>query len=181
MWHRHHENFFSGIINRILQLLALYAPSNSLRILLNRSRGVSIGKGSCIMCGTIIETSQPQRIRIGDRVNIGLRCIIMGHFRDRDNTVRESNLEGYSVKIGNDVYLGHSVIVLPGVTINDGAVVTAGSIVTRNIPSFTMAQGNPAKPIAKCGIALGLNTPYEDFIARLHPIRKNYLNISKKS
>lgn len=47
--------------------------------------------------------------------------------------------------IGNDVWIGRSSIVLSGVTISDGAVVGAGSVVTKDVPSFAIVAGNPAK------------------------------------
>lgn len=47
--------------------------------------------------------------------------------------------------IGNDVWIGRSSIVLSGVTISDGAVVGAGSIVTKDVPSYAIVAGNPAK------------------------------------
>jgi acetyltransferase-like isoleucine patch superfamily enzyme len=47
--------------------------------------------------------------------------------------------------IGNDVWIGRSSIVLSGVTIADGAVVGAGSVVTKNVPSYAIVAGNPAK------------------------------------
>jgi hypothetical protein len=33
-----------------------------------------------------------------------------------------------------------------------------------------MVQGNPAKPIARCGIPLGFDTPIKEFYRRLTPI-----------
>jgi acetyltransferase-like isoleucine patch superfamily enzyme len=49
--------------------------------------------------------------------------------------------------IGNDVWIGRSAIVLSGVTISDGAVVGAGSVVTKDVPSYAIVAGNPAKLI----------------------------------
>ena len=37
--------------------------------------------------------------------------------------------------------------ILPGVTIGDNATIGAGSVVTRDIPSNTIAVGNPCKVI----------------------------------
>jgi hypothetical protein len=48
---------------------------------------------------------------------------------------------------GNDVWIGTEFMVLSGVTIGDGAVVAARSVVTRNVTSYTIVAGNPAKPI----------------------------------
>jgi len=52
-----------------------------------------------------------------------------------------------SVDIGNDVWIGDSVILLEGIKINDGAIVAAGSVVVKDVPSFSIVGGNPAKQI----------------------------------
>jgi len=51
------------------------------------------------------------------------------------------------VTIGNDVWIGGNVTILPGITIGDNVVIGAGSVVTKNIPSNTVAAGNPCKVI----------------------------------
>jgi len=43
------------------------------------------------------------------------------------------------------VWIGGGAIVLPGVTIGDGCVIGAGSVVTRDLPTDTLAVGNPAR------------------------------------
>lgn len=51
------------------------------------------------------------------------------------------------VVIGKNVWLGDKVTILPGVTIGDGVVVGANSVVTKDVPSYSVACGNPAKVI----------------------------------
>ncbi|WP_110953915.1 CatB-related O-acetyltransferase [Anaerosinus massiliensis] len=51
------------------------------------------------------------------------------------------------VQIGNDVWIGNDVSILSGVTIGDGAVIGTGAMVTKDIPSYAVAVGNPAKVI----------------------------------
>jgi acetyltransferase-like isoleucine patch superfamily enzyme len=51
------------------------------------------------------------------------------------------------VTIGHDVWIGRSAIVLPGVQVGDGAVVGAGAIVTKNVRSYAIVAGNPARTI----------------------------------
>lgn len=51
------------------------------------------------------------------------------------------------IQIGNDVWIGHSSIILSGVTIGNGAVIAAGSVVVKDVPSFSIVGGNPARVI----------------------------------
>ena len=160
---RFREPVLPGMRNRVLQVLALYAPgAETLRVRLHRARGVQIGDGCFIGTAALIETSQPTLVSIGNGVAIGIRCVIIGHFR---GTPRRP-----SVRIEDDVFIGPGVIILPNVTIGRGAVVSAGSVVTRSVPPMTMVQGNPAQPVARCGVPLGLKTPLNDFYRSLKPI-----------
>jgi acetyltransferase-like isoleucine patch superfamily enzyme len=49
--------------------------------------------------------------------------------------------------IGNDVWIGFRSVILSGVTIGDGAVIYAGSVVTKDVPSYAIVAGVPAKII----------------------------------
>lgn len=73
-----------------------------------------------------------------------------GHiFKDPSIPIREQGLKHKKVKIGEDVMLGASATVLEGVTIGDGAVIGTGAVVTKDIPSYSIAVGVPAKVIGK--------------------------------
>ena len=122
--------------------------------------GVRIGKGVWIGYESLIETGYPSRVTIGDRVVVGIRCTILAHFDDSK-----------AVTIKNDVFIGPCALILPGVTIGEGAVVTAGSVVSCSVPPMTVVQGNPARPIARCGIPLGSTTPYKKFLSHLRPMK----------
>lgn len=51
------------------------------------------------------------------------------------------------VVIGNNVWIGDKATILPGVSIGDGAVVAANAVVTKNVPSYSVVGGNPARII----------------------------------
>ncbi len=51
------------------------------------------------------------------------------------------------VVIGHDVWIGHGATILPGVEVGNGAVIGAGAVVSRNVASYTIVGGVPAKLI----------------------------------
>ena len=63
-----------------------------------------------------------------------------------DITIRsQGSLPTKGVEIGNDVWIGTRVIILPGVKIGDSSIIGAGAVVTKDVPSYTIVGGNPAK------------------------------------
>jgi phosphonate metabolism protein (transferase hexapeptide repeat family) len=54
-----------------------------------------------------------------------------------------------TVTIGHDVWIGHGVTVLPGVTVGNGAVIGAGAVVSKDVASYTIVGGVPARLIRK--------------------------------
>jgi len=166
------EPFFSGVIKRGLQILAFLAPGeSSMRVWLHRLRGVRIGMESRIGMGALIETSFPEWVSIGNHVTLGMRTTIIAHMVGLPPRQHGKEQKYTSVRIEDDAFVGPGVIILPHVTIGRGAVVMAGSVVTRSIPPLTMVQGNPAKPVARCGVPLLWETPIKEFYSKLRPLQ----------
>lgn len=57
------------------------------------------------------------------------------------------NYKGKNLKIiiKDDVWIGYGAIIFTGITIGQGAIIAAGSVVTKDVPSYSMVAGNPAK------------------------------------
>jgi serine acetyltransferase len=154
------ENALRGLKNRVLQHLARIMPgAQTLRVSLHRARGVTIGKGVWIGYDVVLDTSRPHLITIEDGSSIGMRVTVVAHFR-----------ETQGVKIERDAFVGPGVIILPNVVVGQGAVITAGSVVTQSVPPMTVVQGNPAVPVARCGIPLGKDVSVKEFSRRLKPL-----------
>jgi acetyltransferase-like isoleucine patch superfamily enzyme len=43
--------------------------------------------------------------------------------------------------------VGARVTLLKGVSVGEGSVVGAGSVVTKDVPAYTVAVGNPCRPV----------------------------------
>ncbi len=163
-----------GIHNHLMQIFLQVAPgAETIRVWIHRSRGVRIGSNCFISSGALIETSRPYLVSIGNGVDIGVRSTILAHYRGQIKADRkEYRPTDFSVRIEDDVVIGAGALILPNVRIGRGAVITAGSVVSRSIPPMTMASGNPAHPVAKCGVVLGRSTPVFEFFKNLRPIRE---------
>ena len=89
------------------------------------------------------------KILIGDDTLIGAgTCIIAGnHLFDRPGLSYKDSSKGSNVDVilGRNVWIGVNVIILKGVKIGDSAIIGAGSVVTKDVPSFAIVAGNPAK------------------------------------
>ena len=88
------------------------------------------------------------KVRIGDNCQIAPNVSIYtaGHPVHPDS--RNSMYEyGIDVTIGDNCWIGGNSVICPGVTLGDNVVIGAGSVVTKDIPSWSIAAGNPCKVI----------------------------------
>ncbi len=159
-WKEPKEAWLRGFYSRILQILARVAPgAQTLRVMLHRARGVKIGKGVWIGYDVVLETARPDLITIEDGVAISIRAMIIAHFK-----------EFRGVRIERDVFIGPGAIILPNVVIGRGAVVKAGSVVSQSVPAMTVVEGNPAVPVARCGVPLRQDLSLKAFSRALKPL-----------
>ena len=90
------------------------------------------------------------KIIIGDNVVIGPNCGIYAAGHPIDYKERNIGIEyAKTIKIGNNVWIGGNVCILPGVTIGEDVVIGAGSVVNKDIPSHSVAVGNPCRVLKR--------------------------------
>ena len=170
-WKEPDENGLRGVFSRILQMVARVSPgARTLRVMLHRARGVKIGKGVWIGYDVVLDTARPDLITIEDGVSISMRAIVIAHFK-----------EFRGVRIEREVFVGPGAIILPNVVIGHGAVIKAGSVVSQSIPPMTVVQGNPAVPVARCGVALRQDISMKTFSRNLLPLNSRVQNLQTDS
>ena len=89
-------------------------------------------------------------VTFGDNVFIAPFCGFHTSGHPIDFERRNKGLEyAYPISVGCNVWIGANVQVMPGVSIGDNVVIGGGSIVIHDIPSDSVAVGNPCKVIRK--------------------------------
>jgi acetyltransferase-like isoleucine patch superfamily enzyme len=92
-------------------------------------------------------------IILGNNVRIAGDCYLAGYPGHPINAKLralgkpEENSQVGDIILDDDVWLATGVKVMAGVTIGRGTIVAAGSVVTKDLPSFVLAAGVPARII----------------------------------
>lgn len=169
------QEIYQKVINRManiwldLELMFLRwvgdVPSHLIRRFFYRLAGIKIGQGSTIHCWASF--FQPKNIEIGEDSIIGDHCFLDGRAKikignhvditsqvliyNSEHNINDENFLAIeqSVEIGDYVFIGPRVTILPGVRIGRGAIVAAGAVVTKNVESFKIVGGVPAREIGE--------------------------------
>lgn len=116
-------------------------------------KGVQFGNGINIIIGDNSSIGKnsliPNNTKIGKFVMIAQDLYIIAN----NHAFQDTNIPMYyqvnnnrlETIIKDDVWIGAKVIITPGKIIEGGVIIGAGSVVTKNIPSYQIWAGNPAK------------------------------------
>ncbi len=131
---------------------------------------ITLGNKVNIKHGCVIRTCTGD-IKIGNNVSIGYYSIIhalggvtignntmispnvqiyaQAHGIEKEKLMREQKQTSKGIKIGFDCWIGAGAIICDGVRIGNGVVVGAGAVVTKNLASYQIYGGNPARKIGE--------------------------------
>jgi len=134
---------FIRVRNYVLFLLAYVAPSNRLRVMLNRWKGVNIADDAYIGMCVFIDNAYPEYIYIEENVSISAGAMLVAHFNPKShfNRLLRARVEPIVIKKGAMVAL--RAIIMPGVTIGENAIISAATVVDKDVSEFTIVKGNP--------------------------------------
>ncbi len=107
---------------------------------------VLIGNNTLIGMGNVLIGP----VTIGNNVIFAQNVVASGlnhEYKNPDIPIHEQNVTTAMITVGDDSWIAANVVLTAGVTIGRHCVIAAGSVVTKDIPSYTVAAGNPAKPI----------------------------------
>lgn len=143
--------------------LASFVPNNTLRVASLRIWGASVGKGVAIHRGLQVRCAR--RLVVGDdcfvaedvcldarggllieesvSINTGAQIWTAQH----DWKSPDFAYVSAPVHIGHHAWISARSVVIPGTVVGAGTVVAAGSVVTKDLPSWSLVGGNPAKVI----------------------------------
>lgn len=137
--------------------------SKELRYIIAKNIVKQCGKNVNFEKGAIFSSE----LKIGNNSGVGMNSELYGEIIIGDNVMMGSYVKIYTVNhkfedinipmnkqgiserkkviIGDDVWIGSNVIILPGVKVGNGAIIGAGAVVTKDVQSYSIVGGNPAK------------------------------------
>lgn len=111
---------------------------------------IIIGNGFSSNTNLHLNASIGGKIYIGENVLIGPNCVLRSAdhiFTNRDIPIKNQGHQSGHIFIGDDVWIGANSTILKNVTIGDGSIIGAGSVVNKDVDSYSVYAGAPAKKI----------------------------------
>ncbi len=123
----------------IFQKVIIKTLSSKASLVIGNNVGISGATISCI-----------ENIVIGNEVLLGSGVLITDNdahgisplFRNDKTKILSKK-----INIGDNVFIGARAIILKGVTIGEGAIIGAGSVVSKDVDTYAIVAGNPAKKV----------------------------------
>ena len=139
--------FMRRLRDHLFQLLSRVVPWSGIRVRLQRLRGVSIANNVMIGPLVTIDDVYPNFVIIESGVSLAGQNFVLSHNKPLTFHKNISDSFVAPTVIRKNAWIAVGVIILPGVEIGEGSIIASGSVVTKDIPSFVLAGGVPAKVI----------------------------------
>lgn len=113
---------------------------------------IEIGNNVAFNRNVNINASCGGKIKIGDNCLIGPGVVMRTanhNFSRVDININQQGHVAEDILIDENCWLGANSIILGGVHIKKGAIIAAGAVVTKDVDSFTVVGGVPAKLIKR--------------------------------
>jgi len=108
-------------------------------ILLTKLYGMNISKSARISYGAKLDKTNPKGINIGEQSYFASGSIMFSH-----DFARGLKTDTF---IGKNCFIGANAIIMAGVNIGNEVIIGSGAVVTKDVPSNSIAVGNPARVI----------------------------------
>jgi putative colanic acid biosynthesis acetyltransferase WcaF len=106
---------------------------------------LEMGEHSCL--GPWVDCYNVAPVRLGPHATVSQYSYLCGATHDHEH--RGHRLLPGPISLGHGAWVAADVFVGPNVGIGEGAVVGARASVFSDIPAWTVAVGNPAKPVKR--------------------------------
>lgn len=133
--------FYNNKFSPLLHFTSRVRNPNKIKI----NENDSIDLYRCLAESPSIYIQALSGIELNSCLNLapGVKIISSNH----DSKDLSKHIVGSPIIIGRHVWIGANSIILPNVIIGDNVTIGAGSVVTKDIPSNSIAVGNPCRVI----------------------------------
>ena len=106
--------------------------------------------------GEFVHIGAVNYIEIGENVLLASKIYISDHnhgtYKGKEQSLPDTppfyrRISRGKIIIEDNAWIGEGVVILPDTHVGRGAIIGANAVVTNDIPPYTIAVGNPAKPI----------------------------------
>jgi acetyltransferase-like isoleucine patch superfamily enzyme len=141
---------------RVLRFKAAYCPYARLQKLLLRRSGVVVGEEVGLGFGMIIVGigRKPPALTLKNRCAIGpYVTFVTSSYPDNSKLCGHPEVNGMMKRfapicVEEDAWIGAGAIIMPGIVVGREAIVGAGAVVTKDVASYTIVAGIPAKIVS---------------------------------
>lgn len=130
---------------RVMKFIISTNTGIHMKCVFDSAGGLTIGENSVINAKCRIDTRGG--VYIGNNVSISSECVIL----TADHDMNSDDFQGRQKKviIEDYVWIGTRAMIMPGVVLQEGCVIAAGSVVTKNVNSYEVVGGVPARFLKK--------------------------------